>query len=285
MSRPLRLEFEGALYHVTSRGDRREPIFEDDADRHAWLEVFEQSLDRFEATAFAYCMMGNHYHFVVQTHQPNLSRMMRQVNGVYTQYYNRRHAKVGHLFQGRFKAVVVDEEAYFLEVCRYVDLNPVRARMVKQPQDWPWSSYCGHTGRVEGPAWLDSQALHRRLAPRAPRSEGARAYARFVAQGRGVKLWEDALSGQIFLGGDAFVKRMQARIGTDTRSEREIPRAQRRPAARALEHYFKGAQRDVAILRAYREGGHTQTVIAQATGLSVSRISRLIARQEAKRKT
>jgi putative transposase len=282
MSRPLRLEFEGALYHVTSRGDRREPIFDDVTDRHAWLELFEQSLERFAATAFAYCLMGNHYHFVVQTHQPNLSRLMRQLNGVHTQYYNRRYAKVGHLFQGRFKAVVVDEEAYFLEVCRYVDLNPVRAKMVKRPQDWPWSSYCAHTGRVDGPAWLDSQDLHQRLAPRAPRRDGADAYARFVAQGRGVKLW-DALSGQIFLGGEAFVKRMQARIGR--LSEREIPRAQRRPAARALEHYLKGAQRDVAIMRAYLEGGHTQTAIAQATGLSVSRISRLIARQEAKCKT
>ena len=137
MSRPLLLEFEGAHYHVTSRGDRREPIFEDDSDHNAWLAVFAQGLERFDATAFAYCLMGNHYHFVVQTHQPNLSRLMRQINGVYTQSYNRRHAKVGHLFQGRFKAVVVDEEAYFLEVCRYVDLNPVRARMVKQPQDWP----------------------------------------------------------------------------------------------------------------------------------------------------
>ena len=131
MSRPLRLEFEGALYHVTSRGDRREPIFDDDADRRAWLDVFERSLERFEATAFAYCLMDNHYHFVVQTRQPNLSRLLRQINGVYTQYYNHRHAKVGHLFRGRFKGIVVDEEAYFLEVCRYVDLNPVRANIAK----------------------------------------------------------------------------------------------------------------------------------------------------------
>ncbi|MBI4190153.1 MAG: transposase [Betaproteobacteria bacterium] len=283
MSRPLRLEFEGALYHVTSRGDRREPIFEDDADREAWLVVVGQGLERFDATAFAYCLMGNHFHLVVQTRQPNLSRLMRQINGVYTQRYNRRHAKVGHLFQGRFKAVVVDEEAYFLEVCRYVDLNPVRAKMAKRPQDWPWSSYRAHTGRVTSPAWLDSPALHRRLAPRAPRRDGPDAYARFVAQGRGVKLWDEALAGQIFLGGEAFVKRMQARIGVV--SEHEIPRAQRRPAARALEQYFKGAQRDVAIMRAYLDGGHTQTAIARATGLSVSRISRLIASQEAKGKT
>lgn len=283
MSRPLRLEFEGALYHVTSRGDRREPIFEDDADRLAWLDVFESSLERFDATAFAYCLMSNHYHFVVQTHRPNLSRLMRQINGVYTQYYNHRHAKVGHLFQGRFKSILVDAEAYFLEVCRYVDLNPVRAKMVKRPENWPWSSYRAHTGQVDGLAWLDSQALRQRLAPPAPRRDGPDAYARFVAQGRDVKLWDEALSGQIFLGGEAFVKRMQARIGK--LSEREIPRAQRRPAARPLTHYFQGAQRDAAIARAYLEGGHTQTAIAQATGLSVSRISRLIAAQKVKGKT
>ena len=146
MSRPLRLEFKGALYHVTSRGDRREPIVGDDIDRQAWLAVLERGLERFEASAFAYCLMGNHYHVVLQTHRPNLSRLMRHVNGVYTQTYNRRHGVVGHLFQGRFKAILVEEESYFLEVCRYVDLNPVRAGMVKRPQDWAWSSYESRKG-------------------------------------------------------------------------------------------------------------------------------------------
>ena len=283
MSRPLRIEFEDALYHVTARGDRREPIFEDDADRGALLAVVEQGLERFDAVAYAYCLMGNHYHVVVQTRQLNLSRLMRHVNGVYTQTYNRRHAKVGHLFQGRFKAVVVQEDAYFLEVCRYVDLNPVRAGMVKQPQDWAWSSYRAHTGRAEGPRWLDSATLHRWLAPRAPRRDGPKRYSQFVAQGRGVKLWEEALSGQIYLGNEAFVREMQARA--DSPDEREIPRAQRRSAARPLQHYFEDPDRDAAIARAYLEGGHTQSAIAKATGLSVSRISRLIAAHEAKGKT
>ncbi len=156
-------------------------------------------------------------------------------------------------------------------------------RVVKRPQEWSWSSYCAHTARVDAPKWLASQTLHQRLASRAPRRDGPAAYARFVAQGRDVKLCDEALSGQIFLGSESFVDRMQARIGK--LSEREIPRAQRRPAARPLEHYFEGAQRDVAILRAFLDGGHTQTAIAQATGLSVSRISRLIAALGAKGKT
>ncbi|MHB1246055.1 MAG: transposase, partial [Sulfuriferula sp.] len=141
MTRPLRIEFPGALYHVTSRGDRREPIFEDDADRQAFMGIVALALDRFDACALAFCLMGNHYHLVLHTRQPNLSALMRQINGVYTQAYNRRHAKVGHLFQGRFKAILVDRDAYLLEVCRYVDLNPVRAAMVADPAQWPWSSY------------------------------------------------------------------------------------------------------------------------------------------------
>lgn len=283
MSRPLRLEFAGAVYHVTSRGDRRESIFEDDVDREALLAVVAQGLARFAATMFAYCLMGNHYHFVVQTQQPNLSRLMRHINGVYTQICNRRHRKVGHLFQGRFKAIVVDRDAYFLEVCRYVDLNPLRANLVKHPGDWPWSSYRAHTGADAAPAWLDSRALHRQLAPRAPRRDGPARYAAFVAQGKGVALWDTALQGQIYLGGDAFVQRMQALAGPADDSE--VPRRQRPHVQRSVDGYLQQHERDQAIVLAYREGGHTQTAIARATTLSVSRISRLIARDEAKGKT
>ena len=115
MARPLRIEFSGAIYHVTSRGDRREVIFEDDVDRRSFLEVVSQALRRFDAVALAYCLMDNHYHFVIHTRRANLSRLMRQINGVYTQAYNRRHHKVGHLFQGRFKGILVDRDAYLLE--------------------------------------------------------------------------------------------------------------------------------------------------------------------------
>ena len=161
MSRPLRIEFPGAIYHVTSRGDRREAIFEDDVDRQALLEVLAQGAGRFDAQVLAYCLMGNHYHFVLHTRAANLSRLMRHVNGgVYTQSFNRRHGKVGHLFQGRFKAILVDREAYLLEVCRYVELNPVRAAMVAEPGEWAWSSYRAHVGEVATPQWLDTDGLH-----------------------------------------------------------------------------------------------------------------------------
>lgn len=130
MARPLRIEFTGALYHVTSRGDRREAIYEDDTDRIRFLEVLGQVAADFNWVVHAYCLMTNHYHLVVETPDGNLSKGMRQLNGVYTQYSNRRHRRVGHLFQGRFKAILVDRDSYLLELARYVVLNPVRAGMV-----------------------------------------------------------------------------------------------------------------------------------------------------------
>ena len=134
MSRPLRIEFPGAVYHVTARGDRRESIFADDEDRGALLGIVEQGLDRFDAQMLAYCLMGNHCHFVLYTRSANLSLLMRHINGVYSQRFNRRHGLVGHLLQGRFKAILVDRDAYLLEVCRYVELNPVRATHPIEPR-------------------------------------------------------------------------------------------------------------------------------------------------------
>jgi len=126
MTRPVRIEFEGALYHVTSRGDRREAIYEDDADRVAFLGVVESVAETFNWVCHAYCQMTNHYHLVIETPDGNLSKGMRQLNGVYTQLLNRKYARVGHLFQGRYKAILVDADAHLLELTRYVVLNPVR---------------------------------------------------------------------------------------------------------------------------------------------------------------
>ena len=134
MARPLRLEFAGALYHVTSRGDRREDIYLDDGDRQDWLAVLAHVCERFNWVVHAYCQMTNHYHLLVETVDGNLSQGMRQLNGLYTQRFNRRHRQVGHLFQGRYKAILVQKEAHLLELSRYVVLNPVRAGMVALPR-------------------------------------------------------------------------------------------------------------------------------------------------------
>lgn len=177
----------------------------------------------------------------------------------------------------------MDGDAYFLEVCRYVDLNPVRAGMVKRPEDWTWSSHCAHTSLTVAPAWLDSATLHRQLAPRTPRRDGPARYANFVAQGCGVNLWDGALTAQIYLGSAEFMQRMQA--FTSDPDAKEVPRAQRRPASRPLQWYFDRHGRNAAIVRAFVDGDYTQTAIAEKAGLSVSRISRVIKMEEAKDKT
>lgn len=288
MSRPLRIEFPGALYHVTSRGDRREDIFVDDTDRARLLAVVAQGLSRFDAGLLAYCLMGNHYHFVMQTRQGNLSALMRHINGVYTQAFNRRHSKVGHLFQGRFKAILVDREAYLLEVCRYVELNPVRAGMVVAPGDWAWSSYRAHIGQAAPPDWLDSAGLLGYLLGRdvigvTDRAEAQRAYAALVAAGHGLDLWGGALNRQIYLGDDEFVLRMLDAATPPAKLSRVNPKAQR-SSPHTLAHWLaQCSSRDEALRCANSESGLTMTSIAAEIGLTVARVSQLIARAERQR--
>jgi putative transposase len=291
MARPLRIEFPGAVYHVTSRGDRREPIFVDDTDRHELLEVVGQALSRFDAQMLAYCLMGNHYHFVLHTRQANLSKAMRQINGVHTQRFNRRHDKVGHLFQGRFKAILVDRDAYLLEVCRYVELNPVRARLAPKPESWPWSSYRAHVGLAPAPEWLDLDGLHGYVLGRAVHSAGDRGraaarYAELVSAGLQVRLWDSALRQQIYLGDETFVDRMQGLADPRRSAAREVPKAQRRRVHSLGQWLAQCASREEALYKAYTEGGLSMSAIAAEMGLSVSRVSRLIAQAEqAKSKT
>jgi putative transposase len=293
MSRPLRIEFSGAIYHVTARGDRREPIFEDDADREALLSVIAQAMNRFDAQMLAYCLMGNHYHFVLHTRQANLSLLMRHINGVYTQTFNRRHGKVGHLFQGRFKAILVDREAYLLEVCRYVELNPVRAKLVAEPGEWPWSSFRAHVNSAPTPLWLDTAGLQAYVLGReahtpAQRERAAARYAALVAAGRDVALWDEALRQQIFLGDDDFIARMQALAEPSRMQSVDVPRAHRteqRRIKRSLDQWLREClTRDEAMWSAYTRSGLRMTEIARAAGLSISRVSRLIAAEEARQR-
>lgn len=288
MSRPLRIEFAGALYHVTSRGDRRESIFVDDEDRRALLSVVAQGLERFDAQMLAYCLMGNHYHFVLHTRGANLSLLMRHINGVYSQRFNRRHGLVGHLLQGRFKAILVDRDAYLLAVCRYVELNPVRAGMVDAPVDWAWSSYRSHVGLQVGPDWLDTAGLHGYLlghdteTPEHARRAGEM-YARWVAAGRNVQLWEGALNQQVFLGDKHFVERMQALMTSNNRVSRTIPLRQR-SAPKALAAWLRECgSREEALWMAHSRSGLSMiamTAMAAELGLSVARVSQLIAKAQ-----
>lgn len=147
MVRPLRIEFAGAVYHLTGRGNEKKPVFLDDEDRKIFLDLLDEVNKRYCWACHAYCLMDNHYHLLVETLKETLSIGMRQLNGVYTQAFNRRHGRVGHLFQGRFKAILIEKENHLLEACRYVALNPVRAGLVELPEQWKWSSYRLTAGR------------------------------------------------------------------------------------------------------------------------------------------
>ena len=291
MVRPLRIEYPGAVYHVTSRGDRREPIAKDDIDRNVFLSIAGQALGRFDAHVWAYCLMGNHYHLVIRTRQANLSRLMRHINGVYTQTFNRRHQLTGHLFQGRFKAILVDCDSYLLEVCRYVDLNPVRAKMVKRPDAYRWSSYRALVGLATQPDWLDVHSVHEQVAPGKSAPDAAAKYAQFVADGKGIQLWDDYLRQQIYLGDDDFIARMQKHAGLDDQSanrpgvRRKANVSKIQSSAPALDRDIRRysnikhkskAERNQNIANAFYQGGHSQTAIALAFAISSSTVSRVI---------
>lgn len=273
MARPLRLEYSGALYHVTSRGDRREDIYVDDEDRGRWLDVLGEVCERFNWTVHAYCQMTNHYHLLVETVDGNLSRGMRHLNGQYTQSINRRHGLVGHLFQGRYKAILVQKEAYLLELSRYVVLNPVRAKMVRRPEMWRWSSYPAHAGLADCPAWLDSDWLLVQFAKR--RTTAIKRYAAFVADGRGVASPLDNVRHQLALGDDDFVA--QAVHDSAPENLRDVSRAQRRalakPLAYYLQHYTDPKQ---GMAEAYRSGAYTMREIGEVFAVHEMTVSRAV---------
>jgi REP element-mobilizing transposase RayT len=212
MARPLRIEYAGALYHVTSRGDRREDIYLDEQDREMWLEVLGQVCSRFNWVVHAYCQMTNHYHLLVETVDGNLSRGMRQLNGSYTQGFNRRHKMVGHLFQGRYKAILVQKDAYLLELSRYVVLNPVRAGIVSLPEEWHWSSYVQMIEGTAVPPWLDAKWLLGQFDNK--RQAAINAYRRFVMEGLGSSSPLEQIRHQLLLGDENFAENIEKRIWT-----------------------------------------------------------------------
>ena len=283
MARPLRLEFPGAVYHVTSRGNARQAILLDKDDWQSFLGVLSSVVARFNWLCHAYCLMENHYHLMVETREGNLSWGMRQLNGVYTQVFNRRHTRVGHLFQGRYKAILVEKEAHLLELCRYVVLNPVRAGLVKRPGEWRGSSYRATAVEAKKPVflevdWILSQFGHRRV-------EAQKAYRRYVLEGLPRKSPWEGLKGQILLGTEDFLARLREPLrGKDLL--REVPRAQRYVARPALAEIFKekkgrkGKGNDEIIYRAHVDHGYRMGEIADHLGVHYTSISRAIRRVE-----
>jgi len=278
MARPLRLEYEGALYHVTSRGNDRERIFFTDTDREAFLELLGDVSDRFGWICYAYCLMTNHYHLVVETPNANLSRGMRHINGVFTQRINRLNKRSGHLFQGRFKSILVQKESHLLELARYVVLNPVRAKMVRSAKDWKWSSYRATSGQAEIPRFLSVEWILSQFDRDLSRAR--KAYRRFVRQGKGIEIWEELRHGNV-LGTESFDEELQPLLEA-WRSTIEIPRAERLAARPSLDELFADvcnkAVRNERIHSAMRVHEYTLKELSEHLGLHYSTIS-VIAKQ------
>ena len=154
MARPLRIAFPGAFYHITARGNERKAVFKSIRDRQKFLEYLETATARYNAVIHAYCLMDNHYHLLLETPSGNLPQIMRHINGAYTTYFNVKRARAGHLFQGRYKAIVVEKDEYAKELSRYIHLNPVRAKLAETPDQYKWSSYNFYTGMTKAPNWL-----------------------------------------------------------------------------------------------------------------------------------
>ena len=282
MVRPLRIEYPGAFYHLTARGNRQEDIFSCDEDRRSFLKILGKTVSRYNWICHAYCLMDNHYHLLVETLDANLSLGMRQLNGMYTQYSNRNHRKVGHVFQGRFKSILVDRESYLLELCRYIVCNPVKAGICKEPGDWNWSSYNpSATGRNIPDCltvdWLLGQFSKNKKSAR-------NKYRDFVNEGLASQSspWEKVV-GQLILGSERFVEEMQTHL-SKAANVREIPRTQRAAGRLSLEELFPAVnvidktQRNQLICKAHLNCCYTLKDIAEYLGIHYTTVSRVVSR-------
>ena len=267
------------MYHVTARGNRRGSIFRCDSDRLVWLSLLDKACARFNLRVLAYCQMTNHYHLVLETPEGKLSTAMQYLNACYSQYFNRRYQLSGHVFQGRFTAIVCDRTAYLLELMRYVVLNPVRAHMVRHPDDWAWSSHRCMLGMSSAPAWLPADYL---LSLFGPTPEEARhAYLSYVLGGIGKASPLRKVKHQVLLGDQGFIDTVTA--ARALLRTRDYTQAQRRATAAPLADYFSSFEdRQQAMAQAYRSRAYSMQQIASFCGVSAKTVSRAIRQYESR---
>jgi len=274
--RPLRIEYPGAFYHITSRGNAKMPIFEDDQDREGFIGILGDVVKRFNWLLHAWCMMDNHYHLLIETVDGILSKGMRHLNGVYTQSVNRRFGRVGHIFQGRFTSILVNRDSHLLELCRYVVLNPVRAGMVTHPDHYRWSSYRATAGLEEKPEFLTVDWILSQFDMK--KAEAQKEYRKFVHAGGGISSpWKD-LKGQI-LGDKEFEEKLKPAM-RDKSALKEISRVDRFALRPSLENIFidiQGkAKRNELIRKAHLDYGYTLSEIGRHLELHYTTISNIV---------
>ncbi len=235
MARPLRITYPGAFYHVTSRGNERKDVFRSRRDREKFHEYLTSATQRYGAVIHAYCLLNNHYHLLLETPAGNLSQIMQHINSAYTTYFNIKRKRSGHLFQGRYKAILVEADAYATELSRYSHLNPVRARLASRPEEWPWSSYRGYIGQEKVPEWLKSEFILGYFGKRA--TDAMKKYRAYVEDMLG-KEYESPLKetfGTALLGSAGFIKAITAGHVTTKELERDLPALRQFACRPALE--------------------------------------------------
>ena len=274
MARPLRIQIENGLYHVTSRGNEKAQIFLEDMDRHVFLKYLSEVAERYTWIVYAYCLMGNHYHLLVRTPEANISRGMRQLNGVYAQYFNKHHGRVGHLFQGRFKIVLIRDENQLLTAARYVVLNPIRAGLVTSPDMWPWSSYGGTAGIAKQPTFLDPDQVLCFFSTY--REEARQQYIYFVYGGIGAPSPFLEARGGIILGEGETVRDAFEKI--DFVISSEVPKRERFAARMELADLFTVHTKEQGIYLAVHKYGYGLKEVGDFLCMHYSVVSRIAKR-------
>ena len=223
MARPLRIQFPDAFYHVTSRGNERKAVFKSKRDREKFLEYLESATQRYDAVIHAFCLMDNHYHILLETPTGNLSQIMRHINGAYTTYFNVKRSRAGHLFQGRYKAILVEMDEYAKELSRYIHLNPVRAKMVEIPEEYDWSSYQFYIGHTNPPKWLYRDFILGYFGGK--ESVAQKGYKQYVSSLVDEK-YDDPLkdvTGSTVLGSPDFIEFIKDKFLSDRKTDKDLP--------------------------------------------------------------
>lgn len=270
MARPLRIEYPGAFYHVTSRGNERKDVFKSRKDREQFLTYLESASERYGAVIHAWCLMSNHYHLLLETPEGNLSQIMRHINGAYTTYFIVKRSRSGHLFQGRYKALLVAADEYAAELSRYIHLNSVRAGIVARPEEYEWSSYRQYIGLAKAPAWLRTGfILGGSSSP-----DAERAYRQFVTDALDQE-YENPLKRVVaatIVGSAEFVRKVSRQHLTDGQTDRNVPAV--RPTVETIgtiEKELRAAEsltRNVCIFFCHRYSGARLREIGERFGLS-----------------
>jgi REP element-mobilizing transposase RayT len=274
MARPLRIEYPGALYHVTSRGNEQKDVFKSRRDREQFLSYLESAVVRYGAVIHAYCLMSNHYHLLLETPEGNLSQVMRHINGAYTTYFNIKRKRAGHLFQGRYKALLVEADEYSIELCRYIHLNPVKVGMVAKPEEYEWSSYRQLIGITEPTEWLTTKFILGYF----PASSARSSYREFVndALKREIDSPMKKVIASTILGSPAFIVKMSQQHLGEKQADRNMPavRVLNRPKiediikAVSMEIRDENLAKKVSLYFCHRYSGARLREIGERFGLS-----------------